>query len=203
MSNRFGLRERKKQQTKEALTKSAYELFGKRGYSRTSVESIAAHANFAPRTFFLHFASKEDLLFPDADLIKASLEAAFSNRAEDMSALQTLKRWILAIAAQKQSQNIEHIRLRKQIIDSEKSLQGREKLYLGVIETIVSREVAKDIKVGAGTIKPKIVATAAVAVFAAIDTYVGQDLSKKEAKELIDMGIDFLESGLRALKVMQ
>lgn len=194
-----GLREEKKQQTREALVQSAYRLFAKRGYSRTSIEDIAREARFAPRTFFLHFASKEDLLFPDAEQLRTSLETVFRDRSGDVSALQTLKQWILAVAARKESRELEAMRLRKRIIASEKILQGREKLYLGIIETTLAREIAKDIRAKADAIEPKIIASAAVAVFAAIDAYLDQDLSKQEAAKLIDEGIAFLEGGTRSL----
>jgi AcrR family transcriptional regulator len=62
----MGMRERKKLRTREALIAAAMELFASRGYRGTTVNDIAAAADMSPRTFFLHFAAKEDLVIADA-----------------------------------------------------------------------------------------------------------------------------------------
>ncbi|MCV7257178.1 TetR/AcrR family transcriptional regulator [Mycobacterium shimoidei] len=48
---------------REALVAAAIELFTANGYEQTTVEQIAEVAGVAPRTFFHHFAAKEDILF--------------------------------------------------------------------------------------------------------------------------------------------
>ncbi|MFD1931080.1 TetR/AcrR family transcriptional regulator [Nonomuraea mangrovi] len=63
----MGLRERKKQRTREALIAAALELFESEGYERTTVARIAADADVSTRTFFLHFPTKEDLLLADTE----------------------------------------------------------------------------------------------------------------------------------------
>lgn len=42
---------------------AAVELFDANGYESTTVEQISALAGVAPRTFFHHFATKDDILF--------------------------------------------------------------------------------------------------------------------------------------------
>lgn len=48
---------------REALIHAALELFTVHGYEATTVEQISAAAGVAPRTFFRHFATKDDILF--------------------------------------------------------------------------------------------------------------------------------------------
>ncbi|OBG64462.1 TetR/AcrR family transcriptional regulator [Mycobacterium sp. E735] len=48
---------------RQALIHAAIELFGTQGYEGTTVDQISAAAGVAPRTFFHHFATKEDILF--------------------------------------------------------------------------------------------------------------------------------------------
>lgn len=55
-------RERGKR-NRQALIAAAANLFGEHGYESTTVEQISAAAGVAPRTFFHHFATKEDILF--------------------------------------------------------------------------------------------------------------------------------------------
>ncbi|OBH90324.1 MULTISPECIES: TetR/AcrR family transcriptional regulator [unclassified Mycobacterium] len=48
---------------RQALIHAAIELFATQGYEATTVDQISAVAGVAPRTFFHHFANKEDILF--------------------------------------------------------------------------------------------------------------------------------------------
>jgi AcrR family transcriptional regulator len=48
---------------RDALIAAAIELFTSNGYEETTVEQISSAAGVAPRTFFHHFAAKEDILF--------------------------------------------------------------------------------------------------------------------------------------------
>ncbi|MBX7448893.1 TetR/AcrR family transcriptional regulator [Mycolicibacterium sp. 3033] len=51
------------QRNRQALIDAALTLITRQGYDATTVDQIAAAAGVAPRTFFHHFAAKEDILF--------------------------------------------------------------------------------------------------------------------------------------------
>ena len=57
-----GRREQSKLSTRRALEDAALRRFAVDGYDQTSVESIAADAGVAARTFFRYFATKDEVL---------------------------------------------------------------------------------------------------------------------------------------------
>jgi AcrR family transcriptional regulator len=60
----MGLRERKRQHTRQALISGAMRLFEEKGYEQTTVAQIAATAQVSTKTFFNYFTSKDEVLFP-------------------------------------------------------------------------------------------------------------------------------------------
>ena len=57
-----GLRERKKQQTRETLSWAALRLAVERGFGNVLVEDIAAEAGVSPRTYNNYFSSKAEAI---------------------------------------------------------------------------------------------------------------------------------------------
>jgi AcrR family transcriptional regulator len=53
---------RSAEQTRKQIIERAYRLFRRRGYSRVTMDDIAAEATFTKRTLYHHFNSKDQLL---------------------------------------------------------------------------------------------------------------------------------------------
>jgi AcrR family transcriptional regulator len=76
MTEEMGRRERKKQQTRQALVDAAMRLFEQKGFDRTMVTEIADAADVSERTFYLHFPAKEDIVIGTAqERMEAGLHA--------------------------------------------------------------------------------------------------------------------------------
>jgi AcrR family transcriptional regulator len=61
------------QGSRERLTAAALELFREQGFENTSVVEIARRARVTNRTFFRYFSDKREVLFADADALRAAL----------------------------------------------------------------------------------------------------------------------------------
>jgi|ERR1700722_4333910 len=55
--------------TRERLAQAAFDLFSERGYEQTTIDDIAERAGLGRATFFRNYRSKEDVIFPDHDLL--------------------------------------------------------------------------------------------------------------------------------------
>ncbi|MEU1408175.1 TetR family transcriptional regulator [Streptomyces sp. NPDC005728] len=94
-----GLRERKKDQTRQKLRACAARLFAEQGFADTTVADIAACANVSTRTFFRYFDSKEGLLLPDGIELFTAVEHALAQRPSDEPPLDAVYHALLSAAA--------------------------------------------------------------------------------------------------------
>ncbi len=95
-----GLRARKRQQTRERLTRAAMALFLERGFEATTLDDIAAAADISRRSFFHYFASKEDVVLAWQEESTAALVAAVAARPASESMLTAAENAILAMVRQ-------------------------------------------------------------------------------------------------------
>ena len=80
MTDELGLRERKKQATREALRLAALRLAVEKGWDQVRVEDIAAEAGVSTRTFNNYFASKDEAFLATAYDRGARMQAALAAR---------------------------------------------------------------------------------------------------------------------------
>jgi AcrR family transcriptional regulator len=96
----LGLRERKRQQTRERLTRVAMALFLDRGFEATTLDDIAAAADVSRRSFFHYFSSKEDVVFAWQEDSITALIAAIAARPANESMLAAAENAISAMVRQ-------------------------------------------------------------------------------------------------------
>ncbi|MER7769636.1 TetR family transcriptional regulator [Kitasatospora sp. NPDC096140] len=95
----MGLRELKKQQTRELLADTAMGLFAERGFDRVTVVEVARAAGVSPNTVFNYFPTKEDLFFDRQDAVVAHLAEVVRHRPPGRSAAAAVRADLLAALA--------------------------------------------------------------------------------------------------------
>ncbi|MFE7552083.1 TetR/AcrR family transcriptional regulator [Streptomyces gardneri] len=88
----MGLRESKKQETRQLISDHATRLFMAQGFEQTTIAEIATAARVAKKTVTNYFPRKEDLALDHHEQFTASLAAAVAGRAEGESPLAALRR---------------------------------------------------------------------------------------------------------------
>jgi AcrR family transcriptional regulator len=135
-----GLRARKRQQTRERLTRAAMTLFLERGFEATTLDDIAGAAEVSRRSFFHYFASKEDVVFAWQEDLSAALVAAIAARPTSESMLTAAENAISAMAGQLDAgEAIAISRLKRE----NPALQARNQVKYEKLERALAEALAK------------------------------------------------------------
>lgn len=95
-------RQAKKDECRQAIARSAVQLFEAKGFDATTMDEIALSAGVSRPTVFNYFARKEDILMVLAHMMATHLAAAsqsFGNPAGHPAPLGAIRRMILTMAA--------------------------------------------------------------------------------------------------------
>src|SRR6476659_1805732 len=95
----FGLRERKKRETRRAINAAALDLVEERGFAAVTTEEIAARAGVSARTFFNYFPSKESAVIGTTAEELESYAGALEEVRDDESSLDALRRILAGMLA--------------------------------------------------------------------------------------------------------
>src|SRR5262249_57722047 len=92
-----GLRERKKQQTRQRMIDVALELFDERGFDRVPVAEVAQAAEVSEATLFNYFPTKEDLVYQSMEAFEATLLDAVRQRPAGTSVVAAFRDCVLQL----------------------------------------------------------------------------------------------------------
>src|SRR4051794_28682654 len=160
---RPGLRERKKQQTRDRIAHVALELFAERGYDQTTLAEIADAADVSTRTIFAYFQSKEDILFCDDAAFNEVLKERLDSRPDGVTTVDALRELLRGPEAADAN-----IALRKRIISGSESLRLAERARLAHAEEMITESIAQDLNAAPGDLRPALIAASMTAAFTAM-----------------------------------
>jgi AcrR family transcriptional regulator len=123
-----GLRERKKQQTREAIYDAARRLFQERGFEKVTVAEVARAANVSEVTVFNYYPTKEDLFYAGMQFFEEQLIDAVAGRPRGESALKAFRRRVVEGADNLATRERAEAILRAgRVIGASPSLRARER----------------------------------------------------------------------------
>ena len=198
-----GLRERKKQRTREQIVEAAMRLFAERGYHATTIADIATAADVAPRTFFTYFPSKEAVVFHNLDRDLDSLASALRHRLPGETAFDALRRWIDAMFDQWTAEENEAL-LRKRLCREDEGLANFQGGIFARMQELLLEAIADDLGEAQETLRPRLVTAAAIAALTSLEGTLHekteQRVAKAEALAVLDDAMLFLRGGIDALQ---
>lgn len=90
----LGLRELKKQRTRQVMMETAWHLFAERGFEQVTVAEVAREVGVSEATVFNYVSTKEALVFDGMLVYEARLLDAVRARAVGESALEAVTRFL-------------------------------------------------------------------------------------------------------------
>jgi AcrR family transcriptional regulator len=192
-----GLRERKKLRTREALADAAFELFQRQGFEATTIDEIAEQVELSPRTFFRHFASKEDVALTLMERQFAAIYDALASRPVVTALRHATIEMMHACEAGMAGFDQERFSCAQQLIAENPSIRGRALELAATRVDELAAHVAKRMGVDPTT-DPRPTLVAAVATTAVQTAVVAWRQLEPEtpASVLADRALALLEEGI-------
>jgi AcrR family transcriptional regulator len=200
-ATKLGLRERKKQQTRETIERAALRLFAERGYDETTLADIAGAANVAPRTIFAYFEGKEDILLCEENGFLSQLKRRLDERPPGTTTVDAIREFLASL-----EHPDEEAKLRKQVIAANPELQVKMRGRHAQLEPMLAESIAKDLDAEPGDLRPLLIAASMATAFTAVSDRIfaaeaaGKPLAAEEAMATLDQVLEFLRGGLEALQ---
>jgi AcrR family transcriptional regulator len=174
----MGLRELKKEQTRQLIARTAWQLFADRGFDRVTVAEIARVAQVAEATVFNYFPTKEDLFFYRLEAFGAGLVDAITTRGAGEPVLVAFRRYVLqggGLLAQVEAgdlEALERLRTVNRVIAASPALQAREQHAFARMADSLAEHLAAEAGTPADDLTANVIANALMGVHRALVDYV-------------------------------
>jgi AcrR family transcriptional regulator len=207
MTVELGLRERKKQRTRELIAETARQLFAERGFERVTVAEIARAAEVAEKTVFNYFPTKEDLVYWRLESFEEELLATIRRRPPGESILGAFGRFVLqqrGLLAARDPEAGERLAAVTRMIAESPSLRAREQQVFGRYTDSLAALIAEEIGARPGDARPRVAANAMMGVhrtlvdFARERIAAGADQARlaRDVRARTKQALELLEGGL-------
>ncbi len=174
----MGLRELKKEQTRQLIADTAWRLFADRGFDQVTVAEVAREAMVAPATAFNYFPNKEDLFFFRLEAFGSRLLEAIRTRRQGEPALAAFRRYVLQPAGllgeleAGDPQALERLRTVHRMIAASPALQAREQRALSDYAAALAELLAIETRAPIDDVRARVAAHAFMGVQRALIDHV-------------------------------
>jgi AcrR family transcriptional regulator len=170
-----GLRERKKQQTRQEISDAAFELFTARGFEQVTVAEVARRAGVSEATVFNYFATKEDLAYGRMEAFEDELLAAIRDRRPGQSIVDAFRAFIMrpgGLVAAKDPDAAARLATITRVVTGSRSLLSRERQVYDDYTRSLAQLIAAETAAKPDDITPWVVANALIGVQRALVDFV-------------------------------
>ena len=174
MGTETGLRERKKQRTRELIADTARRLFAQRGFEAVPVSEIAREAEVSEATVFNYFPTKEDLFYHRLEAFEDELLSSIRERAPDESVLAAFGRFITmprGLLASDDPDQVERLAAITRVITESNALLAREKQVYARYTEALAKLLAAETSTSPGDLEPWVVARTLVGLHEGLVDY--------------------------------
>jgi AcrR family transcriptional regulator len=203
----MGLRELKKQQTRQLIADTAWQLFADRGFDRVTVAEVARQAQVAEATVFNYFPTKEDLFYSRLEAFGAGLLEAVAAREPGEPALAAVRRYLLgsggllAQIAAGDAEALQRLRTVSRVIAASPSLLAREQQAIARSTDALAELLAAETGAPAHDVTARVAANALLGVQRTLVDHVRRRvLADDQPERLAD---DVRELGRRAFALLE
>lgn len=191
-----GLRERKKQQTRDAIIGAALDLFERQGYDATTVEEIAEAADISPRTFFRYFDSKVDVVMDKDERDSDDFAGRLAIRPPHEGPIEAMRQVISAELGQVVKENPLFVRQMRLMLRTP-SLHALAREHFHEHEAEIVHDVAERLHLPEEDLRVHVIAAAlGNTIWAVVGRWVDEDSPPERLAEMIDEACTMLSTGL-------
>ena len=193
--NQPGLRQRKKERTRQAITDAAMRMFLEHGFDNVSVVKIAAAAEVSVQTVYNYFPAKADLVFDEADQIIGDLQRAVRHRSPGQSALSAIRGYFASIPVRVGGRRPPEPTPRfRRLVRNSPALRAYQREIFARFEHALAAALADETGASPDAVEPFIVAAGLVSVFRV--NLEGRDSDTEPPGQRAVRALDLLEHGL-------
>jgi AcrR family transcriptional regulator len=208
----LGLRQRKKQRTRELIAETARRLFAERGFERVTIAEVAREADVSEQTVFNYFPTKEDLVYWRLEGFEDELLTAVRERDAGESVLRAFGRFVLrrrGLLAEPDPEARRRLLEITRMITASPALLERERAIFDRYTDSLARLVAEELGPRSDEVLPWVVANALMGIHRALLDYsrrrilagAPNDRILRELRARGERSLATLEDGLRSIGV--